>query len=417
MIQTASRTSEFANFSFGSYQKGGHTYYRIRLPLKYNRTTINLGRDLTKAVNAASAIDKAITQQIAGGCIDIAVLKLVAAEYFSADQEKVVQLVTKKHSLIDLWNHYIEFHQNIKAWDESYFITTIRTVGSLIASSPYQHLEDKQKFVNWLFSDARRSPETSKARLKLIVAAIDWCSKQGIIARAYGIEWRDFLAFIKLKKQTYSINIENETEGQKVDIFKVKEIYTILDALKNNTYSRFKGRHSQYYSYVYFVWLTGCRPSEAIALKWSNIDLKKRRIKFGERQVNANGTICKMKGTKTQEYRFFPINPELEALLLKVPIVSDYVFTNYQGNSISQQAFVRVWKTLLNAANIRYRIPYQLRHSMISYHANNDYPLHKLAVLVGNSEEVIRNHYLHLDIERVGLPDVLKSDISISNGL
>ncbi|WP_364421529.1 hypothetical protein, partial [Moorena sp. SIO3H5] len=57
---------------------------------------------------------------------------------------------------------------------------------------------------------------------------------------------------------------------------------------------------------------------------------------------------------------------------------------------------------------IRYRVPYQLRHSMISYHANNDYPLHKLSELVGNSEEIIKEHYLQLDIERINLPEVLR---------
>lgn len=57
---------------------------------------------------------------------------------------------------------------------------------------------------------------------------------------------------------------------------------------------------------------------------------------------------------------------------------------------------------------IKYRVPYQLRHTMISYHANNHYPIHKLAELVDNSEQIIKEHYLKLDIERINLPDVIK---------
>ena len=38
---------------------------------------------------------------------------------------------------------------------------------------------------------------------------------------------------------------------------------------------------------------------------------------------------------------------------------------------------------------------------MISYHANNDYPVHKLCEIVGNSEKIIKEHYLKLDIERL----------------
>lgn len=45
---------------------------------------------------------------------------------------------------------------------------------------------------------------------------------------------------------------------------------------------------------------------------------------------------------------------------------------------------------------------------MISYHANNDFPIQKLAKLVGNSPEVIMQHYLHFDIERINLPGVLR---------
>lgn len=187
------------------------------------------------------------------------------------------------------------------------------------------------------------------------------------------------------------------------------EIYKILDALKNETHSRFEGKHYQYYQYVYFCWLTGCRPSEAIALKWENVNLAKNTIRICEVQVDASGTIVQRSGTKTERFRVFPINEELKLLLQSIPRRTGYVFTNIKGEPISQHAFNRVWKTVLEKLGIRHRIPYQLRHTMISYHANNDFPIQKLAEIVGNSAEIIVEHYLHLDIERIRLPEIIGS--------
>ncbi|MDD1475003.1 tyrosine-type recombinase/integrase, partial [Dolichospermum sp. ST_sed4] len=164
---------------------------------------------------------------------------------------------------------------------------------------------------------------------------------------------------------------------------------------------------------THLLWLTGCRPSEAVALKWKNVDLQKNRITFCENQVNASGKIVCKQGTKTNDFRFFPINTELRELLVicrnRNTSNKSFVFLNQKGLPMSQQALNGVWRTLLAAMNIRYRVPYQLRHTMISYHANNDYPIHKLCEIVGNSEKIIKEHYLKLDIERINLPDVIKN--------
>lgn len=305
-----------------------------------------------------------------------------------------------------LWDNYVKFHVSLGEWTETYIVSHIATVGNLIKSCPYQRLEQKSKIVEWIFTESeKRSKKTSKERLKLIVAAIDWNSKQGNIPRNWGIEYRDMLESINLKTEKKS-NISCEED--EIDIFSVKEIYEILNALKDETYSRFEGKHRQYYKYVYFCWLTGCRPSEAIALKWENVDLQKKRIKFCEVEMLRSGKRIKRDGTKTVDKRYFPINSELMELLTSIPYRTGYVFRTLTGKPINQNALYGVFKNLLESMGIRYRVPYQMRHTMISYHANNDYPIHKLAELVGNSEKVIKEHYLKLDIERINLPDVIK---------
>ncbi|MBD2776898.1 tyrosine-type recombinase/integrase [Iningainema tapete] len=404
----ANRTNEFKHLSIITMNTDYGAMYQLRLSSRLGRKTIGLGSDKIQALNLALMVDEEIEKCIINDqVIEIDYLKALVKNAQNAIKVKKNEKlrIVEKDDLTVLWSKYVSFHTSIKAWEQTYILTTIQTVSNIVKRCPFQRLEQKNELVEWLFSDEKRSPKTNKDRLKLIVAAIDWNSKQGNIPRKWGIEYRDLLESISVKTDNKrSVNCEEDD----IDIFTVKEIYQILDALKNETYSRLNGKHYQYFKYVYFCWLTGCRPSEAIALKWENVDLQKKRIKFCEAQVNASGRIIKKKGTKTVPVRYFPINEELMELLDSIPYKTDYVFINVNGKPIAQQALNGVWKNLLEAMGIRYRVPYQLRHTMISYHANNDYPIHKLAELVGNSEKVIKEHYLKLDIERISLPDIIR---------
>lgn len=380
--------------------------YQARLISKLGRKTIGLGSEKIQALNIALLIDEKIKEFINNGeLVDLDALRSLAEEEKAKTRvHKGTSLkIVEKDDLLVLWENYVKFHLSLRAWEDTYYYTHIQTVTNILRACPIQKLEQKNKLVEWIFSNKGRSAKTSKNRLKLIVAAIDWNSKNGNIPRKWGIEYRDLLNSINIKIAKKSLTI---AEDEDVDIFSVSEVYSILEALREETYSRFKGKHYQYYKYVYFCWLTGCRPSEAIALKWQNVDLTRKRIKFCEAEVNASGRLIKKQGTKTVDSRYFPINNELMRLLKSLAPGKGYVFTRENGKPISQHAFNRVWRNLLDGMGIKYRIPYQLRHTMISYHANNDYPIHKLAEIVGNSEAIIKEHYLRLDIERISLPEI-----------
>lgn len=406
MVST--KSNDFKYLSVMTMKTRYGEMYQLRLCSRLGRKTIGLGSDKIQALNLALMVDEEIEEKIASNKeIDFDSLKSLVIKQqkiIKAKKSGVLKIV-QKDDLAVLWDKYVSFHKPLGVWEETYILTTIQTVGNLIKRCPFQRLEQKNEMIEWLFSDAKRSQRTSKDRLKLIVAAIDWNSKTGNIPRKWGIEFRDTLSAIATKAKKKK-SITNESEG--IDIFTVQEVYQILEALRDETYSRFKGIHCQYFKYIYFCWLTGCRPSEAIALKWENVNLKKKQIIFCEGQVNASGRIIKKKGTKTQSSRSFPIGDELMALLESIPYRNGHVFVSRQGKSISQQSLNRIWRNLLETMKIRYRIPYQLRHTMISYHANNDYPIHKLAELVGNSEKVIKEHYLKLDIEKIKLPDIIR---------
>ncbi|MGH2413396.1 MAG: tyrosine-type recombinase/integrase, partial [Microcystaceae cyanobacterium] len=309
-----------------------------------------------------------------------------------------------------LWDKYVSFHKALGCWSECYLLTHIQTVGNLINRSDFPiDIEKPSEILQWLL-EGKRSVSTAKDRFKMIVTAIDWASKNDHIDRRYGQKYRDCLSTLNTKLEKQNDKQDGDNEGDledDIDPFTKEEIYRILAAFKTDSHSRFKGKHSQYYPFLEFLWLTGCRPSEAVALKWDNVNLQKGKIRFCEVEVIASGKRVKRKRTKTQKFRVFPINEELRALLESLPKDnSPYVFTRNDGTPINQHTLNGIWKRLLPKLEIRYRVPYQFRHSMISYHANRNFPLTQLAEIVGNSEKIIRDCYLKVDISLINVPTV-----------
>ncbi|HSN67466.1 MAG TPA: site-specific integrase [Fusibacter sp.] len=397
------------NFKFLTLQtqktKQGGTIYRVKIPKRLGLDKdfyLGLGSDPRVAFNLAYDLDEMIKAQTDKGYLDLDALKNVV-QTTKAQKKQPNLMIVKNTQLTELWDNYVNFNQLMGQWTETYIKTHIKTVRSIITDCPCQDVNKKDLILDHFFSDPRRTPKTSKERFKLLVACIEWNARQGNIPRSLGVDYRDLLSSLKIN--------QNKKHNSDIDIFKVNEVYQILSALKNDTYSRFKGKHSQYYEYAYFLWLTGCRPSEAVALKWNNVDLIKNKIKFCEVEIELSGNRLKRDSTKTEKFRIFPVNSELKMMLTELrnnSNIDGYVFTNGKDKPISQQAFRRIFSLVLDKLGINQRIPYQLRHTMISYHANNDFPIQKLASIVGNSEEVIKGSYMNLDIERINLPDVIK---------
>jgi integrase len=96
--------------------------------------------------------------------------------------------------------------------------------------------------------------------------------------------------------------------------FSKEERDAIINAFKNNTYSsKFAPTpHSYYAPYIQFLFYTGCRPEEAIALQWKHISAGCQRIQFKEAVPSDNGIRGQ---TKTGKTRTFPCNPKLQEFL------------------------------------------------------------------------------------------------------
>lgn len=167
-----------------------------------------------------------------------------------------------------------------------------------------------------------------------------------------------------------------------------------------------------YYNYYAFLFYTGCRPSEAIALTWDDIDNNYEYIKFSRAITDSEDGLCELKGLKTQDSRLFPINNQLKNILTNQreyqPSNSkNRVFISQTGKLIDTGALrIRVWKPILSSLGIDYKKPYATRHTFITLSLEAGMDVKDVTRLVGNSPVTTYNHYASTDVRQIQVPNL-----------
>lgn len=306
-------------------------------------------------------------------------------------QAKVTPSITPvAASLADLWDGYTEYKRSslspstlAKDYHKIYRCINVHL--------PVKTLDKAVAIRDWLI--ANKTPNSCKRILTQISACCDWAIKSGLIEKN---PFEDMARDIKIPK--------SEKEDTDINAFTQEERNRIIEAFKQS-------RHYKYYApLIEFLFMTGCRPSEAVALQWKNISREFRFIRFEQAVVmSESGLICK-RGLKTQKKRSFPINLRLGELLKSIKPAGvddeDKVFPSKEDKWIDIHNFTnRGWKTTLEKLDgIEYRKLYQTRHTFITLALRNGMDVKDVAKLVGNSPEVIYRHYVGYSREIV-VPD------------
>lgn len=208
------------------------------------------------------------------------------------------------------------------------------------------------------------------------------------VATTDGLLKTNPLAPIKIK--TLLPKRKKASEEDKVDPFNADDIASILGACDRP--------HER--ALFQFAFSTGLRTGELIAIKWRNIDWKNNLIHVEDNIVSGEvGTVEKT--TKTDMERDVPMLPAARAALeIMRPMTSllkngDYIFTPDGINRWRHDYQIRArWTIALRKAKVRYRNPYQTRHTFASTLLMNGEPELLVAKLLGhNSVEMIRRHY------------------------
>ncbi|PJE14249.1 DUF3596 domain-containing protein [Legionella sp.] len=155
------------------------------------------------------------------------------------------------------------------------------------------------------------------------------------------------------------LNKQTSKSNFKVDPFDKMEVKAILDAT----------HHEQIKNLFQFAFFTGLRTSELIALEWEDIDLAHGIINVVRAVVKKQ-----IKGTKTiaGKRQVMLLPPAIEALNAQMKYTFDIgkrVFHNPRTNQpweTDHQIRRIAWVHTMKRAGVRYRNPYQTRHTYAS---------------------------------------------------
>jgi integrase len=148
------------------------------------------------------------------------------------------------------------------------------------------------------------------------------------------------------------------------------------------------------------MFMTGCRPEEATALKWKHISTDLSRIHFREALPSDTG----IRGdTQNRKSRVFPCNASLQKFLRELKPATatpeTIVFASPSGKEIDTHNFLnRIWKPVVEALVLAGRVEqylpqYNIRHTFITLAIEHGLDAKDVARLVGNSAEVVYRHY------------------------
>lgn len=357
--------------------------YRVRLP----RTVADGASRYISTRLDATPTNKRLVQRVvlemeddlATGAFD-ATLDKYKARFAKDDRQTFVNtspvVVSPAVSLPELWSLYCEYRKSqvaVTTFKMSYLVRYTNHISRL----PSHKLEDALTIRDYIVS--KLSPDVAK----LLLTQLNACCKWSVRSKLIPVNPFSNMALeLKLPKRCRDIHP-----------FSVDERDAIIAAYAAHPV------HKHYLNFVRFLFLTGCRLGEAVALRWEHISSDYSYIIFSE---TYNSQYKVRKDTKTHTSRRFPCNAVLRELLLSLPRTGNdvCVFTSVNGGIIHNEKFTTRggWRNIVeqlvrDGVVSTYRRPYNARHTFITMALEGGLTVSQVAALVGNSPTVILQHY------------------------
>jgi integrase len=337
---------------------------------------------------AAEIKAKQIELDILAGHFDVSLKK------YRPTIHEIPNLNSDNITFASIYQNYIDSKKNMVSsttWKSTY-LNTINHINSC----PYKFLGEALKLKDWLLIN--RTTDASRRVLMQLNAACNWAVERQFIAS------NPFLGKTKIKvKKT----------KPKINPFSRNEKAAILDAFAESD------KFAYLTPLIKFFFLTGCRTSEAIGLRWKNIKADCSSISFEEVIILGKGGAQRKQGTKQSPQRDFPCNRQLRELLVLIKpestITNSSVFVRPDGSPISHADLRTAWYGKGSALGIvrqlaadgaidDYRPQYNTRHTMISACLEAGISPVQIAQWVGNSAEIIFKNYAGI-INKVSVPE------------
>ncbi|WP_142684449.1 tyrosine-type recombinase/integrase [Chitinophaga polysaccharea] len=251
------------------------------------------------------------------------------------------------------------------------------------------------------------SVSTYNRRLNMLSAFFTWLKDSGIIAS-------NPLLYVSSRRVNGQEKQQNKKNERRIPLSE-EEIAVFLEAIRLDTHCHKCSpiKHSFYYPFLKFIFLTGVRNAEAVGLKVKHINFDLNTIEISEAFARTNkGTHHAArisKDTKAGNVRYLPMTDELRELLLtqvKGKNPDDFVFPSPKGLSIDDRMLQRrVIKPLLVQLKFGNRDLYVARHCFGTRAVQQGMPLTDVAYLMGHTTiKTAINNYVDVSKPAVALP-------------
>lgn len=181
-------------------------------------------------------------------------------------------------------------------------------------------------------------------------------------------------------------------QREPLDPFRVEEVSKILAHM----YQEFTGMQRVYAYYFELAFNTGMRTSELLALTWDDIDFTGQYARVLKSKVRSKV----QHRTKTRRYREVGLNENaitalrhLKRLTWGHPSGALFLAPQTMQPIASYSAPFQVWRKVLGELGIRYRRPYNTRHTYASLALMNNTPVGLIAKQLGHSVITLTTTY------------------------
>lgn len=297
-------------------------YLRLRWTLQKKTYVLSLGKDSSDALRVGRAKAQAIDTDITFERFDPSLQKY-------GNQPTILEIVTTKPesqiSLRQLWDNFLaDKLPHLKAKIQDEYVNFTRLLDKIDKEVSYNALQTKKALLNITTIDQTRR------MLQYLSACCNWGIKHKLINENpfYGL-------YSELPKRK-SISNPNP------DSFTEEEREAVIAAFKNDKRSGMT--YSHYAPIVEFWFLTGCRPSEAIGLPWSNVSDDCYSIIFNCSIQTIKGIQVRSEGSKNNKSRAVAVSSRVKELLESIRpenVAPDaLVFPSPRGRAINYPNFI-----------------------------------------------------------------------------
>jgi len=155
--------------------------------------------------------------------------------------------------------------------------------------------------------------------------------------------------------------------------------------------------YRHYAPFVEFLFGVGCRPSEAIGLRWKHISQDCRFISFEGSLVQIGNKRIYSEGSKNNRTRKIAVSPKIQALLHYIRPEScnseSLVFPSLDGDSINYRNFSRrAWSSVVTPIKPD-TTPYSCRNTFVTAQLLKGVPSTVVAKWCETSTQMIDKNY------------------------